>query len=104
MIELNQFVISRAYHISNYTGYLIRYGNTEMGYLIPHTLFTPNVWKHLVKLSKASYMGDISLRIDGHLIRSVANAELKLLSKSKYKCVYVKYKPLIGEYDNSTKR
>lgn len=74
-------------------GYIIRFGNTEMGYQYTKEEFTPFIWKFHVNQSKGQHPGDIDLLYNGNVIRAVWNAEHKLTDKDiQYPCKYKKFK------------
>ena len=79
-------------NIDTYNNYLIRYGNSYGGYLIPLTEKAEliKLWKQAVKRSIGS--GDIALICCDKVIRSVWNFNRKITDKYiQYPCRYKKY-------------
>jgi len=73
--------------------YLIRFGNSYHGYLIPINEFSPFHWLHCLRWSQLN--SDMSLYLNGDLIRSAINTNVKCTAKN------VQYPYKIKKYEDS---
>lgn len=75
----------------NIQGYVIRYGNSTIGYQLTKEELLKQ-WKGFVLNSKYVRPGDIELLYNGKLIRSIINMQNRILDKTaKYPCKHYKY-------------
>ena len=75
------------------SGFVIRAGNKECGLSVTKEELKSE-WSKWMRASKdGKSFGDVSILYDGNLIRSIINANERLLDKEiEYPCIYKKYK------------
>lgn len=81
MKTLKDYFIIDSYELTRtgFNGYLIQFGNSYHGYLIPENEFNPLYWLICLRWSKLH--SDIALLKNNKLIRSVCNADKKCTLK-----------------------
>lgn len=62
--------------------YCVRFGNQISGYACTKELLIP-LWSASIRISKGTFPGDVELFYKGKLIRSLLNAENKMLDKGR---------------------
>jgi hypothetical protein len=70
--------------------YIILFGNMEHAWTCNKDDLQ-GLWGKAIRNSKTISYGDVSLLHNGKLVRSVHNANIPILRKIEYKCIYKKY-------------
>jgi len=80
--SLKHYFVNNSYKYTNssFNGYLIQFGNSYLGYLIPINKFSPFHWLSCLRWSILN--SDVSLYLNGTLIRSAINTNVKCTTKN----------------------
>jgi len=99
MISFGDYAIQNSYHLINtkMKGYTIVFGNSYFGYNCPQDIIIlKQLWCKAINMSRWKTWGDVSLYLDGKLIRYINNTNEKVTTKTYY-C----YKRVKVEYINN---